>query len=899
MKRSYFWLFALLAAVSANAQTITIPDAAFKAKLLESDPGNFIARNLGGDYFAIDSNSNGEIEVGEALELGYLDVSAAAIASLEGIEHFTNLVYLQCENNQLANLNVSMLAYLTNLDCSDNQLASLNLSGLTELQFLDCQFNQLSQLNADGITQLLDLNCSYNSITALGLNVLEHLETLNCSNNLLTSVSFTDLIYLETLDCSYNQLTTLDTTGLTSLESLNCSSNWLASLTVNGLINFRTLDCSNNQQVSLNLIGLPYLENLNCSSNQLSLINLNNLTSLKSLNCINNQLGSLNLDGLTQLLHVYCSNNQVSALGLEGLTQLITLETNNNQISVLDLDDLGALKYLYCNANLLTVLNPIGLDALLALSCSDNQLTTLNLNGNRHLQSLYCSNNQLTSLFIKNGSNETNLQFSGNPNLAYVCADGFETEYVQDEINANNYTDCHVNTYCSFVPGGVSYSISGNVGFDANNNGCNAADGSYPNLELAFWDGSENENLIADASGNFDKSVRSGSYTVSPILENPGYFSVSPSTFTVDFTQTPIPYHQDFCITPNGSHNDIEVVLLPLGDIVPGLDSSYKLLYKNKGTTTQSGTISLNFNDAVLDVVQSIPTVSMQSGNNLMWAFSGLQPLETRSVVLILNANSATEIPALTSGQVMSFTASASTSAADETPADNTSAIRQTVVNSGPENNKTCLEGATVTTAQAGAYAHYVIRFENTGSAVAQNVVVKDIVDTSKFDPATLRPLDGSHPFETRISGNRVEFVFMNSGIDPGSGGYLAFKIKTLPTLVVGDSFSNTASVYFDYAAPVFTNTETTVIQALTGQEFGTIAGLHIYPNPVNNLLHIATENQTEIKTASIYNALGQLLQVTANPVNATLDASRLPTGTYFLHLDTAQGTSIVKFLKE
>ena len=69
------------------------------------------------------------------------------------------------------------------------------------------------------------------------------------------------------------------------------------------------------------------------------------------------------------------------------------------------------------------------------------------------------------------------------------------------------------------------------------------------------------------------------------------------------------------------------------------------------------------------------------------------------------------------------------------------------------------------------------------------------MIDLSKFDISTLIPTDASHSYITKISeGNKVEFIFENINLpfeDANNDGYIAFKIKTKPTLVVGDSFEN------------------------------------------------------------------------------------------------------------
>jgi hypothetical protein len=63
-----------------------------------------------------------------------------------------------------------------------------------------------------------------------------------------------------------------------------------------------------------------------------------------------------------------------------------------------------------------------------------------------------------------------------------------------------------------------------------------------------------------------------------------------------------------------------------------------------------------------------------------------------------------------------------------------------------------------------GKELHYMIRFENTGTASAVNIVVKDMIDMDKFDISSLVPLEWkSSVYVTRISiGNKVEFIFEN-----------------------------------------------------------------------------------------------------------------------------------------
>ncbi len=144
-----------------------------------------------------------------------------------------------------------------------------------------------------------------------------------------------------------------------------------------------------------------------------------------------------------------------------------------------------------------------------------------------------------------------------------------------------------------------------------------------------------------------------------------------------------------------------------------------------------------------------------------------------------------------------------------------------------------------------GQYVHYIIRFENTGTAGATNIVVKDLIDAEKFDISTLVPLDASHNFYTKITGNKAEFIFENIDL-PSAPSELrhgvAFKIKLHHYLQIGDTFSNLANIYFDYNFPIVTNIETTSIQTLSTGDFGKDADITLYPNPATTSVNLSID---------------------------------------------------------
>ncbi len=108
----------------------------------------------------------------------------------------------------------------------------------------------------------------------------------------------------------------------------------------------------------------------------------------------------------------------------------------------------------------------------------------------------------------------------------------------------------------------------------------------------------------------------------------------------------------------------------------------------------------------------------------------------------------------------------------------------------------------------------YFIRFQNTGTAVAYNVVIRDRLDPS-LDLSTLNIGIASHDYSFVVEGNgQPELVWRFKNImlpdstadEPGSHGFVKFKIRPLPTLPDGTVIKNSADIIFDFNSPVVTN---------------------------------------------------------------------------------------------
>ena len=230
----------LLYTVSVDAQNVNIPDANFKDYLV----GNTL----------INTNSDAEIQVSEAVAFtGSILCVGQLISNLTGIEAFTAMKFLNCNDNQQTSLDLSNNTGLITLDCINNQLTSLDLSNITGLINLDCSDNQLTSLDVSNNTGLTLLDCYLNQISALDVSQNIALIDLKCNNNQLSSLDVSQNIALDILTCYTNQLTVLDVSQNTTLTRLRCFSNQLTSLDVTQCNLLTGLWCFQNQFTCLNV----------------------------------------------------------------------------------------------------------------------------------------------------------------------------------------------------------------------------------------------------------------------------------------------------------------------------------------------------------------------------------------------------------------------------------------------------------------------------------------------------------------------------------------------------------------------------------------------------------------------------------------------------------------------
>lgn len=440
--------------------------------------------------------------------------------------------------------------------------------------------------------------------------------------------------------------------------------------------------------------------------------------------------------------------------------------------------------------------------------------------------------------------------------------------------------------------------IAGNIKLNTNNNDCNNATINVVNAKIILQSVTNLKTVFTNKLGNYSEITNNTTTTITPTLP---YYTFNPVNQVANFSGFESTQNYNFCATAAGVFNDLEITIIPINQAFPGEDIKYKIVYKNKGTTTLNGSISFSYNDTIMDYISATLNPNSQSAGILNWNFTNLVPFETRAITLNFNLNSPMEVPAVNGGDIIEIVANINSNATDETINDNTFNLNQIVVNSFDPNDKTCLQGNVIGLDKVGEYVNYLIRFENTGTATARNIVIRDVIDESKFDISTLTPVDASHNYKLTISdSNKVEFIFENINLSylqySITTGYVVFKIKTKSNLISGDVFSNTASIYFDYNYPIITNNFETIVQNALGNNVFKTDNYSIYPNPVKDILNFKTEEN--VIKIEIFDISGRI--ISSKPVfENKIDLSELKTGNYILKAYNNHGIINSKIIKE
>jgi fimbrial isopeptide formation D2 family protein len=366
---------------------------------------------------------------------------------------------------------------------------------------------------------------------------------------------------------------------------------------------------------------------------------------------------------------------------------------------------------------------------------------------------------------------------------------------------------------------GNTNSIRGTVFIDYNKNGIKDSDDPFASNVTVTSEKQAYSRSTIPSNGSFRLELDTGTYKTSARYHNP-YYKIVPAVATSVFSSYFNSDTIDFAAEPIAGKRDLSVSLVALIDARPGFETSYRIFYKNQGTDTIiSGNIQL-IKNSHLTPVSSYPAFSSVSGDTLKWSYTDLKPEDTASIIIYCRVDAP---PSVAIGDTLTSVATISPAAKDQTPFDDTSRMVQIVRGSFDPNDKKEKSGGTITQSQLlrGDYLLYTVRFQNTGTDTAFNVVVRDTLEP-RLDWSTVEMVSSTHNYHLNIKeGDKLTWSFNNINLldsnanESGSHAYIVYRVKPKTSLLAGDTINNSASIFFDFNLPVQTNTEKTVVESV------------------------------------------------------------------------------------
>ncbi len=199
-----------------------------------------------------------------------------------------------------------------------------------------------------------------------------------------------------------------------------------------------------------------------------------------------------------------------------------------------------------------------------------------------------------------------------------------------------------------------------------------------------------------------------------------------------------------------------------------------------------------------------------------------------------------------------------------------------------------------------GTDIDYMIRFQNTGTDTAFQVVLLDTL-SNELNDASIRLGASSHPYEFNLDGQGImKFSFDNIMLpdsnvnEVASHGFVKFKISHKEDIPLGTQIFNLAGIYFDANSVVLTNTtlhtvDENFIEVSLEDNFATnptTNTLNLFPNPTSDYVMFRMENKISNGKIIVSDATGKLIRSAKFTGDQfKLDANEFAKGIYFFQI--------------
>lgn len=490
----------------------------------------------------------------------------------------------------------------------------------------------------------------------------------------------------------------------------------------------------------------------------------------------------------------------------------------------------------------------------------------------------------------------------GAGGVATGLSQGDYSVYVSDANGCGAYRCFHIG-YASTAP--CAAIIAGNIVQDDQRN-CNAQFGRVNNVWVSCLPGGGYQ---WSQNGHYQFTLPPGTYTV---YEAPpvNYTLACPATSpTLTLTAGQSSLNNDFFNQPDTAR-DLAINCIPYTPPVHGFTQHSRLIIRNLGNimlgpdVVYKHALDINFHSA-----SPAPDSYDPATGTLRWGRPSLVSTATDEIDLYF------DIPApLPIGHILNNSDTVYPIDNDIDTFNNYEDVQGLVVGSYDPNYVDVLPKGAGTpgyiTTTSDTTLRYVVHFQNTGTYPATYVTLKLPIDNN-LDLSTFQWIGASHKV-TSISADAARLLtirfdninLVDSSVSQlGSQGFAAFTLRQKRGLNPGNVINEQANIYFDFNAPVPTNTTLNTIYDPNGIREITAGTVGLYPNPTqgNATLDLSgiTEDRVQVRA---YDMMGRIaLEMPATELQGrkqiTIPTSGLSAGVYSIEV-TGQARYVAKLVK-
>ncbi len=350
------------------------------------------------------------------------------------------------------------------------------------------------------------------------------------------------------------------------------------------------------------------------------------------------------------------------------------------------------------------------------------------------------------------------------------------------------------------------YEISGSIYYDVDQNG--VMDVGEPLVPYATVNVQPNLTTTGSSSGKYKAYGVQGSYTLT--LNEPTAWSQTslPLSYTVQVDSTPGSYNNDFGIYPDSLFHEWDCQIVQAS---PSCNSNtYLHLNVHQASSVLSDADVVLEMSPLLTYDHASITPDSIVGQNYYWHLDSLLPNEFRDIQVYVQNPGVFSI-----GQYILNKLTVSDNSTSFGYVEDMDSLNLLMTCAYDPNDKQVFPNGVYTENfinHETQTLEYLIRFQNTGTDTAKNVVIKDPI-SNLLDISSIQILSTSHAMTYELIGNECIFSFQDIYL-PDSGasfvnsqGFVKFSIDIQGPKTHLMEIENFANIYFDFNPAIITNT--------------------------------------------------------------------------------------------